>query len=174
MTTLYIITRFITCPGAFLRCFLEQVVCRIHKSAVEDNRCLRRDETCSHVEHELIETPGGAFAICFVPMLIQFILAFFVSLTAAVNLLYIGVFSFPLSIIDIVCLWFGFSLLVNCFPTIEDAINMIDRLYRSKANIFMKIVFAPGAAISFVGAYIERYCVTFLTSVVLIGVMAYI
>lgn len=173
MTTLYIITRFITFPGAFLRCFLEQTVCRIHKTAVEDNRSLRKDELCSHIEHELIETSGGAFAICFVPMLVQFFLAFTVSFSAAMNLLYIGVFSFPNSIVDIVCLWLGLSLLVNCFPSVEDAINMVDRLYRRKSNIFLKIIFAPGTVICFIGAFLEKYCLTFISTVAIIAAFAY-
>lgn len=164
MTALYIITRFITFPGALLRGFLEQIVCRIHKSAVEDNRYLRKDEMCSHIEHEFMEKAGGAFAVCFVPMLIQAVLALFTGLTAFINLLYLGAFSFPMSILDIVCLWVAASLLVNCFPSVEDALNMIDKLYRSKSNILQKIIFAPGAAVCFVGAYLERYCITFLST----------
>lgn len=167
MTKLYIITRFITAPGAIIRAFWEQVICRIHKTAVEDNRYLRNDELCSHVEHELMPTAGRAFAICFVPMILQLLLAFLVATPAAFDVLYLGALSFPKGIIDIVCLWLGFSLVVNCFPSIEDAINMTDKLYRGDANIFQKIICAIGAGICNIGAYIERYCVTFLTSIII-------
>lgn len=173
MTSLYIITRFLTFPGALVRTFIEHIICRIRKTVVEDNRSLRNDELCSHIEHELLETAGSAFAICFVPMLIQLILAFFVSMPAVLNLLYLGAFSFPLSLIDAACLYIGFSLLVNCFPSVEDAINMTEKLYHGKANLFQKIIFSPGAVICYVGAYLERYCVTFLTSIALIAFMAW-
>lgn len=167
MTTLYIITRFLTFPGAMTRAFWEQVVCRIHKTAVEDNRYLRNDEMCSHVEHEFMPTASRAFAVCFVPLLLQIVLAFLVATPAAFDLLYLGAFSFPKGIIDVICLWVGFSLLVNCFPSLEDAMNMIDKLYRGKANVFQKIIFAIGAGICYVGAFLERYCLTFLSSAVL-------
>ncbi len=172
MTTIYIITRFLTFPGAVIRAFWEQVICRIHKSGVEDNRYLRQDEMCSHVEHELMKTAGSAFAVCFVPMILQLLLAFFVATPAAFDILYLGSFSFPKGVLDIICLWLGFSLVVNCFPSVEDAINMTDKLYFGKANVFQKIIFSPGAVICYLGAYIERYCVTFLSSAILMVVFA--
>lgn len=165
MTTLYIITRFLTFPGALLRGFFEQVICRIHKIPVEDNRYLRNDELCSHIEHEFMPKTWGAFAICFVPLLLQLVLGFFVSITAAMNLLYLGAFSWPVSLIDVVCLWVGVSLATNCFPSIENVMNLFDKLYHGNANILQKIIFTPGALVCYAGAYLERYCITFLTSV---------
>lgn len=174
MTIIYVITRFLTFPGALLRGFFEQIICRIHKIPVEDNRYLRRDELCSHIEHEFMPSAWTAFAICFVPMLLQLILAFFVSITAAINLLYLGVFSLPLSLIDVVCLWVGISLTVNCFPSIEDAMNLFDKLYHGKANILQKIILTPGTLIVYAGAYLERYAITFITSVGLTALFAYL
>lgn len=173
MTTFYIITRFITFPGALIRGFWEQIVCRIHKSGVEDNRYLRNDEMCSHVEHELMKTPGSAFAVCFVPMILQLIVAFLVAAPAAFDVFYLGAFTMPKGLIDVAALWVGISLVVNCFPSIEDAMNMIDKLYHGSANIFQKIILAPGAAICYIGAYLERYCLTFLSSLVLAIVFYY-
>ena len=53
MTTLYIITKYLTFPGALVRGFFEQLVCRICGIPVEDNRIVRRDELSGHIEHEL-------------------------------------------------------------------------------------------------------------------------
>lgn len=167
MTALYIITRFLTFPGSLMRGFWEQIICRIHKVPVEDNRYLRNDEMCSHVEHEFMGGAAGAFAVCFVPMLLQLILAFIVSFASILNIYYLGIFSFPKSIIDILCLYIGFSLTVNCFPSVEDAMNMIEKIYKGKTNILVKIIFAPGAAVCYAGAFTERYCVTFLSTVCL-------
>lgn len=173
MTLIYIITRFLTFPGALTRGFFEQLVCRTHKNAVEDNRYLRADENCSHIEHELMETAGGAFAICFVPMLFQLIFGLFVAFTAAADLLFLGYFSMPEGIIDIVCLWVGFSLSVNCFPSVEDAINMMEKLYKSKSNVLQKILFAPGAVICYAGAFLEKYCLTFISGIVITLIFAF-
>lgn len=173
MTLIYIITRFLTFPGALVRGLIEHIVCRIHKTVIEDNRYIRTDENCSHIEHELMSTPGGAFAVCFVPMLFQIFLAACVSLAAATNLLYLGCFSMPYGIIDIVCLWVGFSLTVNCFPSVEDALNMWEKLYKTKGHVFQKIIFAPGAVICFVGAYLEKYCLTFVSGIVLTVILAF-
>lgn len=173
MTAIYIITRFITFPGAFVRGLFEQIVCRIHKTVIEDNRYLRTDENSSHVEHELMSTAGSAFAVCFVPMICQLILAFFVSVTAATDLLYLGYFSMPQGIIDIVCLWVGFSLSVNCFPSVEDAINMWEKLYKTKGHLFMKIIFAPGAVVCYIGAFLEKYCITFISGIVITLILAF-
>lgn len=173
MTVLYVVIRYLTFPAALVRGLFEQIVCRIHKTVVEDRRCLKTDETCSHIEHELMKTPGSAFAICFVPFMCQLILAFLVSITAISDLFVLGYFPMPAGIIDIVCLWIGFSLVLNAFPSVEDALNMWDKLYKTKGHIFQKIIFAPGAVICFAGAYLEKYSVTLLTSAALALLLAF-
>lgn len=174
MTLIYVITRFLTFPGALVRGLFEQIVCRIHKTVVEDRRYLKTDETCSHIEHELMSTSGSSFAICFVPFLCQIILAFFVSVTAMTDLFYLGYFAIPNGIIDIVCLWVGISLAVNCFPSVEDALNMWEKLYKTKGHVFQKIIFAPGAVICFVGAYLEKYSLTFILSIAAALLLAFV
>ena len=57
MTGLYILIRYLTFPGAIMKGFWQQVVCRICKVPVEDNRYLRNDEMCGSVEHEFM--PNG-------------------------------------------------------------------------------------------------------------------
>lgn len=173
MTIIYIITRFLTFPGALIRGLMEQLVCRTHRNVIEDNRYLRTDENCSHIEHELMQTPGSAFAVCFVPMLIQLLLAFFVSVTAMADLFYLGYFSMPMGIVDIVCLWVGFSLTVNCFPSVEDAMNMWEKLYKTSGHKFQKVIFAPGAVICYAGAFLEKYCITFITGIALTLILAF-
>lgn len=173
MTVIYILTRFLTFPGALVRGFFEQLVCKTHKTVVEDNRYMRRDENCSHIEHELMQTPGSAFAICYIPHICQLLLAFFVSLTALVNLLSLGYYVMPGAVIDIVCLWVGFSLTVNCFPSVEDAMNMWEKIYKTSGHVFGKIIFFPGAVICYIGAYLEKYSLTFVTGLALLALCAF-
>ena len=61
--------------------------------------------------------------------------------------------------------WFAFSLYVNSYSLVEDAINMMEKVYK-EGNILQKILYAPAAALLYVGAYLERYGVTFIAAVV--------
>ena len=62
MRTLYIITRILTFPGAYLRGFWEQLTCRILGLPVEVPGYLRIDEACSHVEHSLAKKGFASYA----------------------------------------------------------------------------------------------------------------
>ena len=67
MTTLYIVTRFLTFFGAEARTFFEHLTCRILKLPIEDTRAFKPSELCAHVEHELAPKLGGAFLVCWLP-----------------------------------------------------------------------------------------------------------
>lgn len=161
MTFLYVITKYITFPGAYVRCMWEQTVCRITKTAVEDNRYIRDDEMSSHVEHELVKSPSGAFAIGFVP--------FFFNSIGALLLAVFPFFFRPMgtvgSISSALCMWFALSLFSNLFPGIEDVLNMLEKTYK-KGNILQKIIYTPGLLVMAAGAYLERYSITFIVGVV--------
>ncbi len=161
MTKLYIITKYLTFPGALIRCMWEQIVCRICKVPVEDNRYLRNDEMISHVEHELMPRAQGAFALCFVPAFMNFIGAFFLCLVPIMFTLYLRFDDTVLTIINAVAYWFAFSLMVNSYPLIEDAYNMMEKIYRH-GNILQKILYAPAAAFLFIGVFVEKYCISFI------------
>ena len=163
MTFLYIVSKYITFPGAYVRCMWEQIICRITKTAVEDNRYIRDDEMSSHIDHELVESPSGAFAIGFVPLFFNSIGAlllatfpFFFKPTGTV-----GVISSAL------CMWFALSLTSNLFPSVEDALNMLEKTYK-KGNILQKIIYTPGLLIMMAGAYLERYSITFILGVIFV------
>ena len=170
MTAFYYITKFITFPGAYVRCFWEQIICRICKVPVEDNRYLRKDETCGHIEHEFMPKATGAFAFCFVPAFMCSFLASALCLIPSFVTIYLGIGDLYLKIASAVSYWFAISLFVNCYPMIEDAMNMMNKIYKH-GNILQKIIYAPGAAILYVGAYLERYCITFILAIALTVVL---
>lgn len=161
MTALYIITRVLTFPGALVRGFWEHLICRIWKVPVEDNRILRSDELSGHIEHELFATAGGAFSIAFVPALLNGILALLLLIGSCLSLFFFQMGDLKVMIVSLIAYWFAFSLYVNSYPSIEDALNMKEKIYK-QGNLFQKILFAPGFCGCFIGAYLERYCVTFL------------
>ncbi len=165
MTGLYIFIKYLTFPGALVRGMWEQMVCRLWKTPVEDNRYLRKDEMASHIEHDLMEKPSGAFAICFGPALMNLLGAFVLALVPILFTLYARIDDTVMTVINLVAYWFAVSLFTNAFPLIEDAMNMTEKVYK-KGNILQKIIYTPGVALTYAGAYLERYCITFLLAVV--------
>lgn len=169
MTTLYIITKYLTFPGAMIRGFWEHLVCRICGIPVEDNRLIRRDEMSSHIEHEFASTASSAFAICFIPAFMNGFLAFLLMIPSFLTLFLFGMNGVLVTIVNIIACWLSFSLYVNSYPLIEDALNMKEAVYK-KGNILQKIFYAPGFLGCYIGAFAEKYCVTFVLAVIaLIG-----
>ena len=161
MTGFYILTRYLTFPGAFLRCLWEQMVCRIHGVPMEDTRMLRRDELCSHIEHELFPKAGGAFAVAFVPALFNAVLGLLLAIGPTLGTFVFHMNNPILTAVNVVAYWFSCSLYVNSYPSIEDALNMKEKLYH-KGNLFQKIIFTPGLVCCYIGASLERWGLTFL------------
>ena len=197
MTVFYVITKFLTFPGAITKALFEHIMCKICKAPVEDTRCLRTDEMCGHIEHELIEKPAASFWFCFIPGLLNFLLGMCLSLFGIVNVYLLGNYSGFISgnsllsnlfakaltqnvnlvstvdfLLPIVFLWFGFSMFVNMAPLPEDALVMKEQ-YKN-LNGFLKVLFAPGYFIMRLGAVLERYGVTFILFAAIAVVLAVI
>lgn len=171
MTALYIIIKYLTFPGVLVHGMWEQIVCRICKVPVEDNRYLRRDEMAGHIEHEFMPKARGAFAICFVPFFFNMLGALILGLIPAIMFVYLQFRGIALIALSLVSYWFAISLFVNSFPLVEDAMNMMDKVYHH-GNILQKIFYAPGAVICYSGAYLEKYCMTFIFAMALtLGLM---
>lgn len=173
MTALYILTRILTFPGVYARCFWEQIVCRICKVPVEDNRYLRDDELSSHIDHELMPTARSAFAICFVPAFFNAIGAFILAIFPVAYLFIYETTELFAVIVCSISYWFACSLFLNSYSLIEDALNMIDKIYKH-GNILQKIFYAPAAALLYVGSYLERYCVTFICVIVTAVILVFL
>lgn len=164
MTSLYIFIKYLTFPGALIRCMWEQIVCRICKVPVEDNRYLRKDEMISHIDHEFMPKAQGAFALCFVPAFMNFIGAFFLALAPVMFTLYARIDDIVLTVVNAIAYWLAFSLMINSYPLIEDAYNMMEKIYK-QGNIIQKILYAPAAVLLFIGAFLEKYCITFILGI---------
>jgi len=124
MKTLYLITRILTFPGAFMKGFWEHVTCRILKLKATDRRYLRLDDSCGHAAHAPAMTPAKAFLLSWLPYIPQRILGWiFVGASAAPLLIFNMRFpgENPLFILEAVALFLGLGLLCNSFPRWEDA-----------------------------------------------------
>lgn len=172
MKILYIISKYITFPGAFLRCFWEQFVCKIQKVAIENNKCLQVNEMCGHIEHETIDGKVKSFLNALIPGLLVFIAGAVLLTAPFVNLLLIGILQKPLKVIMYVMLYLALSMLTNIFPSTEDAIFMWENYKQLGKGL--KILFAPGAAIMYVGSYLEKYCVTFFVNIIIAALIIFL
>ncbi len=180
MTVWYVITKIFTFPGALTKAFYEQLMCRIFKCPVEDNRYLRTDEVCGHVEHEFIERPVASFMYCFIPGMLNFFFGLFLGLFPLINVVYLGNYSgFVASsqilssvikdanavalvdmLLPIIFMWLSVSMFNNLFPLLEDAVVMKEQY--SKLNGFAKVIFFPGYIVIKIGARLEKYGISFI------------
>lgn len=180
MTYWYVITKIFTFPGALTKAFYEQLMCKIFKCPVEDNRYLRTDEMCGHVEHEFIERPVASFMYCFIPGLLNFLFGLFLGLFPLINVVYLGNYtgfvsasqilssaitdSNAVALVDmllpIIFMWLSVSMFNNLFPLLEDAVVMKEQY--AKLNKFAKVIFFPGYIVMSVGARLEKYGISFI------------
>jgi len=124
MKTLYLITKILTYPGAFMKGFWEHVACRILKLQVTDRRYLRPNESCGHAAHAPAMTPAKAFLLSFLPYIAQRILGWIFLGASVAPLLLFNLHSpaeNPLFVFQIVALFLGISIICNAFPQWEDA-----------------------------------------------------
>lgn len=168
MEVVYAIIKIITFPGTILKGFFEQLACRIYKIPVTNNDYIQTNELCGHVEHDLVRGKKS-FAVCFLPFILNLLAGLAITTPATVLIFYIDKSSVVFSIIAYFAAYLGISLLVNMFPLIEDSLSMWESLYgkESTATMVSKILLAPFAVILLCGSYLERYCITLITSLIL-------
>ncbi len=162
MTTLYVITRFITFFGSVLRAFWEHVACRICKIPVEDARAFKNDELCGHVEHELPENLREAFFLCWFPFTMNFFMGCAFLLSGSYRLFFIGETD---SLQTYGLVWLGVSCVANCAPSFEDMLALKDFIYIGK-NKLLKVLLSPFFAVVCASASLERFSITFVISVI--------
>lgn len=171
MGVLTFIIKILTFPGAFSYAFLEHLSCRMYEIAIEYSKYFQKNELCGHVEH-MLAPHKGSFGICFLPHILNLICGIAFSVPAAINIVYLGKFNW----FGCLFMYVGISFLMNCFPLIEDVINMWDNLYgkENKSKKISKIFLAIPAAIMYAGAYMQHYFVTILTTLGFIYAIPYI
>lgn len=166
MRTLYIITRILTFPGAYLRGFWEQLTCKILGLPVEIPGYLRIDEACSHVEHGLAKKGFASYLMATGAGFMNFMTGLPIFLAGFMNLRYMGITphdNLGYFIFYVAITYIGFSMLCNIFPLVEDAMNLFDIAYKQKKmNIIGRIIFFIPSALSYAGAYLEKCCLTFI------------
>lgn len=162
MSIIYVIVKVLTLPGAVLHAFFEHMVCRSAKIIVDDERVVQFNEMLSHVDHQLIKRKGPSFDICFIPFFMNFFLGFLSLSYGATSIIYFAKYA---DIFGWICLYFGIALLTNLFPQIEDVMMLKDNYLVNNDKKISKVLVTPLYWIFSVGARLERWGLTLITSV---------
>jgi hypothetical protein len=162
MRIVYIIVKVLTLPGAILHAFFEHMSCRWTHTIVDDARAVQFNEMLSHVDHELVKRKGASFDVCFIPFFFNLALGFLLLMNGATAIYYFGKYNEWLSWLT---LYLGISLCANLFPQIEDVMMLKENFFINNKKKISKILVAPFYAIFFVGARLEKFGLSLLTSI---------
>ena len=162
MSIIYVIVKTLTLPGAVLHAFFEHMVCRSARIIVEDERVLQFNEMLSHVDHQLIKRKGPSFDICFIPFFMNLFLGFLTLCYGSTTIIYFGKYG---DIFGWICLYLGIALLTSLFPQIEDVMMLKENYLVNNDKKISKVFVTPLYWIFSVGARLEKWGLTLLTSV---------
>lgn len=166
MTALYIASKILTFPGAYIKGFWEHLTCKILGLPVEIPGYLRIDEACGHVEHTLAVKGFSAYLMATGPAFMNFNAGIWIFFAGYTSLDYMGITPYDsvgLFVFYILMTYVGVSMLCNVFPLVEDAMNLYDLLYlQKKGNAIGRILAYIPTVITYAGAFAEKYCITLL------------
>ncbi len=165
MTIVYIISKYLTIVGTSLKAFWEQLFCRILGIPVQDAHYLQANELCGHIDHDFTDSKIKTFLMCYLPGAMNRFFAYGMVIGGYLGLFYIEADSENVIFwVYLVMFYLGASLLCNCAPLYEDALQNWDLLYgkEQKTNIAVKI-FAFIPSVYFIAtAWMEKYAVSTL------------
>lgn len=162
MRIIYVIIKTLTLPGAMLHAFFEHLCCRTGKVMIEDERVVRFDEMMSHVDHDLVKRKAPSFDICFIPFFLNLALGSLVLAYGSVSIVYFGRYA---DIFGWVCFYLGIALLTNLFPQIEDVMMLKENFFVNNEKKVSKVLTAPFYGIFWLGARLEKFGLTLITSI---------
>jgi len=181
MRILYIITKIVTYPGAFLKAFWEHITCRLLGIPVIDRNYFAPNLHFGHANHLPAQTPGRTFLLAFMPLVAQRILGLIFLGAAAPPILLFGVRGAGDSYlfwVYVIGLFLGLSLMCNAFPQWDSAKHQWQLFYgkAAKASLAGKILLAPLNAWLVAGAWLEKCgipVISSLAAVIVILVLQY-
>ncbi len=167
MRVLYVIGKYITFPGAFIRAFWEHLTCLLLSLPVEHKGYLRANEMCGHIEHLLPKKAAAAYFAATAPGVMCLIAGLPLTVFGFINLRILGVApadSVWLFILYILILYTGISIMCCLHPQFEVAQNLWDITLaklsskEAKSKVGGIFMFLP-ALCTYIGAILERFSV---------------
>ncbi len=129
---------------------------------VDDARVVQTNEMLSHIDHELVKRKGASFNICFLPFFCNLILGFLCLVQGSTEIFYYGRYENWFSWL---CLYLGISLCTNLFPQVEDVMMLKENFFGKDKKTISKVLVAPFYALFLVGAYLEKFGLSIVTSI---------
>ena len=143
-----LVVSIVTFPGVIVHELAHVLFCRVARVAVFDVCYFRIGRTAGYVLHEPPPSPGHALLIAIGPLLVNTLLGALIALPAAIPVLRLDTSS-PF---DYLSLWLGVSIAMHAFPSTEDAKRLWRSVVAGNADYAWKLVAAPLAILSYVGA----------------------
>lgn len=177
MSVIYVISKYLTVIGSFLKGFWEQLFCKILNIPVQDARYLQANELCGHVEHDFTKSKIITFLLCYLPGFMNRLFGYGMVIGGYLGLFYLRVPSNTVIFwVYLVFLYVGVSLLCNNAPLYEDALNNWSLLYGKgeKTNIVAKFFAFIPSVYMLAAAWMEKYALSVLVwiAAILVGVFA--
>lgn len=133
MNIIYLISKYVTIIGSVFKGLFEHITCGMTGILVEDGRTLQANELCGHVEHEFTKSKAKTFTFCFLPGVVNALLAFFFGGAGFMGLFMLKVApDKAIFWVYLVVYYIGVSFACNIFPLYEDALNNWSLIYQQK------------------------------------------
>ena len=159
MRMLYVIFKYLTFVGSFIRGFWEHMTCQLLGLLVDEPGYLRANEMCGHVEFVLPKKNSAVYLSAIGPGVINFITGLPMLLVGLINLRVFGVTcadSKAVFIIYILLVYVGASLMCSLFPSYEVALHLWDKV-KNHSKICEKILLGPASLTVLIGSWLERF-----------------
>lgn len=147
-----ILISLITFPGVIVHELAHQIFCRLMKIPVYKVKYFRIKNPCGYVLHEATEKAYKALLISIGPFLVNTILGIIILLPVSIQLFVFG--SDSLSLLNLILVWLGISILMHAFPSKGDA-QAIKRVVYNNSNthIITKILVLPVIGLIYIGSF---------------------
>ncbi len=178
MRIIYVIGKYITFPGAFLRAFWEHLTCLLLGSPVENTGYLRADEMCGHIEHYLPQKTAAAFVQAIAPGIMGMLTGFPIFAFGFANLRFMGCTFNDSAVLFILCIaaiYVGISIMCSLHPSYEVALNLWEIVVEkiksksAKSKIIGVLLLFPSRW-AYLGAILEKFSVPVVVWAVFLAV----
>ncbi len=145
-----ILISFVTFPGVIIHELAHQIFCYLCGLQVYEVKYFQFGNPCGYVVHETTDHPGKVFLTSMGPFFINTLIGLLIMLPVSIQFI---AFDENGSILNLILVWLGFSILMHAFPSSGDASVMVKQILKNKnVGIIPKILAAPFILLVYIGA----------------------
>lgn len=151
------IISILTFPGVIVHELAHQICCRICGVVVYQVKYFQFQNPCGYVIHENVTNPWKNLCMALGPFFINTIIGMLIASVPAFCIMGDGEMMYQsnplMSVLNIVLLWLGISILMHAFPSTGDAKSLVQTVLKNKeVGIGAKIITAPFIGLIYLGA----------------------